>query len=320
MRGKATKIVSVLSFLLILMMSTLSLAQEDVKGSRDHPIISRFPGSYIYQYYQKDFDEFNLLLGPVKYGWGKALEEVKKEKMEGKVTLIQYQIPKGKSSYEVFKNYEQALKEAGFQIMYLGRGEDIKGIKGFCSTYNRFRFYADTSDDPGGLFHITAKNSSGNIGLSISIMESDNPNDGPKVFLGIVEKEELKTGLITAENIAREIEKKGHIAIYGIYFDFDSAEVKPDSEPTLREMAKFLKENPGIEVYIVGHTDNAGSLEYNMELSRRRAEAVVRELTTKYGINKSRLAAYGVGPLSPVASNDSEEGRAKNRRVEMVKK
>lgn len=302
-------------FLALFSITSILQAQEDVKGSKDHPVISRFPGSYIYHYDQKDFYEFYLLLGPVK---SSAIKEAKKEKLEGKVTLIQYQTPSAKTSYEIFKNYERAIKEAGFQILYIGRGEEIKGIKEFCK-HNGFLFYADVSDDPKGLFHISAKNSQGTIALSVSIMSSDNPNMGPKVYLGIVEKSQLETGLITAKDMLIEMNQKGHVAIYGIYFDFDKADIKPESESTIKEIAKLLKENPNLKLYIIGHTDNVGKLEYNLDLSRRRAEAVVKELTTKYGIDKSRLIPFGVGPLAPVTSNDMEEGRAKNRRVEIVK-
>jgi outer membrane protein OmpA-like peptidoglycan-associated protein len=93
--------------------------------------------------------------------------------------------------------------------------------------------------------------------------------------------------------------------------------VKPDSEPTLKEIAKLLKQDQK-KVFIVGHTDTQGGYEYNKNLSARRAKAVAEVLSKQYGIPASRLQSAGVGYLAPVASNDSEEGRAKNRRVELV--
>ena len=105
---------------------------------------------------------------------------------------------------------------------------------------------------------------------------------------------------------------------YGIYFDTDKATLKPESEPTLVEMAKFLKANAATKVFIVGHTDMQGGVERNQKLSQDRAASVVAALTGKHGIAKDRLTADGVGPLAPVAANDTEAGRAKNRRVEMV--
>jgi outer membrane protein OmpA-like peptidoglycan-associated protein len=119
--------------------------------------------------------------------------------------------------------------------------------------------------------------------------------------------------------MAGDIGSSGKVAIYGIYFDFDKAEVKPESEPALAEIAKLLQADATLKLYVVGHTDNAGGYDHNMKLSQQRAEAVVRELTSKYRIAAVRLKPRGVGSLAPVTSNDTEEGRAKNRRVELVK-
>jgi outer membrane protein OmpA-like peptidoglycan-associated protein len=120
------------------------------------------------------------------------------------------------------------------------------------------------------------------------------------------------------EAMANDIEKTGHVAIYGIYFDFDSYVIKPESGPALKAIAEMLEANSSLKVYVVGHTDMIGKFEYNMELSKKRAEAVVKELVNKYGIQANRLKAKGVGPLCPVSTNKTEEGRKLNRRVELV--
>ncbi|MCM8785802.1 MAG: DUF4892 domain-containing protein [Candidatus Omnitrophica bacterium] len=305
------KFIKTLIFIFLLV--GLAYSQEDVKGSKDHPIISRYPGSYIYHYDQKEFDEFEILLGPVKSPSDEDIKKAKKEKLEGKITKIQYQAPKERSPLEVFKNYEEAIKKANFDIIYLARGSEIGGIRKFLYSYF-WNVYA-TSDDENNFFYLSAKNKTKDKVISVCVLPS---SDGPKVFLGIVEMKEMEKGLIKAEDIYQGIMKEGHIAIYSIYFDFDKTDIKPESKPALDEIAKFLKSNPKIKLYIVGHTDNVGKLEYNMDLSRRRAEAVVKELVEKYGIEKERLKSFGVGPLSPVASNKTEEGRAKNRRVELV--
>ena len=112
--------------------------------------------------------------------------------------------------------------------------------------------------------------------------------------------------------------KHGHVALYGIYFETDKAELQPASDVMLQEMARFLATDPSMKVFIVGHTDNVGALDYNMELSQRRAEAVVQALIARYGINTTRLISMGVGPLSPVAANRTAGDRARNRRVELV--
>jgi outer membrane protein OmpA-like peptidoglycan-associated protein len=123
--------------------------------------------------------------------------------------------------------------------------------------------------------------------------------------------------MIGAADIGTKISTEGRVAVYAINFDFDKAEVRADSEPQLAEIAKFLKSGTA-KVYIVGHTDGRGGLDYNVSLSQRRAEAVARTLATKYKIDPKRLTSRGLGPLAPLASNRSEDGQSKNRRVEIV--
>jgi outer membrane protein OmpA-like peptidoglycan-associated protein len=308
------------NFLQLLILFSLLLKIEpsftqgkDVPGSKDHPIISRYPGSYIYHYDQKEFDELEILLSPIKGSSDKDVQLAKREKLEGKVTKIQYQVPKNRSCFEVFKNYEEAVKRANFDILYSVRGKEIVGIRRFLDPYF-WNVYA-SQDDEKNFFYLSAKNRSKNIALSVCVLPH---YDGPIVLLGIVETKGMETGLIKAQDIYERIKSEGKVTIYGIYFDFDKAEIKPESKPTIEEIAKFLKEHPEIKLYIVGHTDNVGKLEYNMELSKKRAEAVIKELVEKYGIQRERLMGFGVGPLAPVASNSTEEGRAKNRRVELV--
>jgi OOP family OmpA-OmpF porin len=107
--------------------------------------------------------------------------------------------------------------------------------------------------------------------------------------------------------------------LYGLYFDTDKDAVKPESQPTMAEIAKLMKSDPSLRLHVVGHTDNQGKPDYNLDLSRRRAANVVSELTNKDGITASRLDAFGCGLYAPVASNEAETGRAKNRRVELVR-
>ncbi len=142
---------------------------------------------------------------------------------------------------------------------------------------------------------------------------------GEKYQLTIVEKAAMAQEIVAdARSLMSDIQTKGSASVYGIYFDFDKADIKPESEPTIREIAKLLQENRGLKLYVVGHTDNIGNIDYNLKLSKARVDAVVRELVTKYRIQSERLRTFGVASLAPVASNKTEEGRAKNRRVELV--
>jgi outer membrane protein OmpA-like peptidoglycan-associated protein len=120
--------------------------------------------------------------------------------------------------------------------------------------------------------------------------------------------------------MADGISTMGHFAVYGIYFDTDKAEIKPESEPALAEMTKLLKDNPSLNVFIVGHTDSTGTFEHNLTLSMDRASAVVNALVSGHGIAAARLKPYGVASLAPVASNATEDGKSKNRRVELVER
>jgi outer membrane protein OmpA-like peptidoglycan-associated protein len=114
------------------------------------------------------------------------------------------------------------------------------------------------------------------------------------------------------------IKTEGHIAIYGINFDTNKSEIKPESDAAIAEIAKLLKQDATLKLHVVGHTDNVGGLDANMKLSQARAEAVKATLLSKHGIAASRLSTFGAGPYCPVSTNLTEEGRTKNRRVELV--
>jgi len=139
---------------------------------------------------------------------------------------------------------------------------------------------------------------------------------GTAYNLVIVEKKTM-VHEVTAGNMLAALNKQGFVTLY-INFDTDKATIKPESEPALQEINKLLSNNPNLKVFIVGHTDNVGGVDYNMKLSQARADAVVKALTTKYKVNPQSLKAYGVGQLAPVAPNKTGEGRAKNHRVELV--
>ena len=138
-------------------------------------------------------------------------------------------------------------------------------------------------------------------------------------LVGIVEPRPMEQKIVTikASEIAGDVAANGRAAFYGIYFDFNKADVKPESDPQLAEMASYIKQSQGM-VFITGHTDNQGGLEFNMGLSQKRAEAVVKALVTRFGVDAKRLTPRGLAFLAPLASNSTDDGRAKNRRVELV--
>lgn len=281
---------------------------DDILGSQDHPLISRYPGSVITEY-SAQYDQYTLPLGNLQSG-----HLAKSQSVEGNLTHIHYEIPEGRSTVEVMRNYQQALQRAGFAVLFTCAGEqcgtgDVGGKNGFwcggCSAR-----------------HLSGKllRPEGDVYVSLHV-EQDNPNVKAWAQLDVIEMKPMEAGLVTvnAAALAGDITRSGHVAVYGIYFDTGKAEVKPASDAVLKEIAKLLQVNSTLKLHIVGHTDSVGQFASNMDLSRRRGEAVMQVLTTKYSIATARLDAQGVGPLAPVASNDSEEGRSKNRRVELVK-
>ena len=129
---------------------------------------------------------------------------------------------------------------------------------------------------------------------------------------------ENKLSKVAADEMASLISDTGRVAVYGIYFDVNKTELKPESEPTLHEMVQLMKSQSSLKLLVVGHTDNVGAFACNMDLSQRRAQSVVDTLISKHAVAKDRLIPIGVSFAAPVASNKTEEGRSKNRRVELV--
>ncbi len=293
-------------------------AQEgDVSGSKDHPLISRYPGSYIERYFQKEFDEFTLPLG-------KLVDDkfTKSQQLEGKVTGIVYTAPEGRSVLEVFRNYQGALKKAGFATLFTCGPQECSGSGGTTGRVYGTGDYDDYWGPDHGIRYVSAKLARPQGEVDVSLLVDDQGGNGrAKVELYVIEMKPMESGLIAvnAASLANDINRTGHASVYGIYFDTGKADIKPESDGTLKEIGKLMQGNPSLKLYVVGHTDNQGTVDMNMDLSRRRAQAVLTALTTKYAVPAARLRAFGNGPYAPVASNDTEEGRTKNRRVELVK-
>lgn len=341
---------------LVLSLSILVSAEDvlaqlkDAAGSKDHPMLKRFEGSAIIGYEFKKFDDFVVLLGPAKgkfepilrweYEHGRdaiPLTPTKTQKVEGEVTRILYVAPSGRSPLEVLRNYERELQKLGFQTLFKCSREECSvpdGTLGWLVLYPPKRRLQNTP--PLSVFAltlakdqhlVTAKRTSAGADAYVSVYAaSGNLAENKETFeraiilLEVVETVAMENKMVTvdAAAMAKEVAATGRVALYGIYFDTNKTDIKPESAPAIGEIAKFLKQDPRAIVYVVGHTDNVGGYEHNMGLSLRRAEAVVKELTTRHAIPAARLKAAGTGPLAPMAPNETEQGRAKNRRVELV--
>jgi OmpA-OmpF porin, OOP family len=295
---------SIQIFFLLVALPVVVFAQ-DIRNSQDHPVITRYPGQTIRRYDVKEFDQYNLVLSVEKTG---APENVKN--LEGKVTRIYYLNPAGRSTLEIFRNFEDGLRRSGAQVLFAcearGCGTPIRW-----TSVNGIR-------DMGGLIHnryVAARLTKAGIETFVSIFIG-----GQATQLDVVEVKPMEGGLVTvdADAMAAGLEAEGHIALYSILFDTGQSTLKPESRTAVSEIAKLLKNRMNLKLFVVGHTDSTGGFEANMRLSRERAAAVAESLVSEHGIAATRLTAQGVGPLAPVAANSNEEGRAKNRRVELV--
>lgn len=281
MQGRKTVFLLLLGWLMIL---GSAWAQEDKKGCKDHPLFTRMEGYRIVTCKDVEFDAETFI------------DPVSKQKVtvEGRKHYTEYMTfgpYSGKySRLQVSRNYANAISKIGGTAYEKTPAEpsetSMKVVKEGKEFWAKLQY---------------------NFGANY-------------LYLTIMEKGAMTQQVVAdAKAMAGDLGTSGKTIIYGIYFDFNKAEVKPDSDAALQEIAKLLTQNPKLRIYVVGHTDNVGGFDYNMKLSQQRAEAVVKELVSKYKVEASRLKPLGVGPAAPLTSNDSEEGKAKNRRVELVK-
>jgi len=204
--------------------------------------------------------------------------------LEGALETIIYQFPRSATKPQVARNLHTALHNAGYT------------------------FDSDTGD--GGVFTV-------HMGKTYVLVQVDWGLNYSETILTLTE---LKQEVVAdAAALDSGLAKNGHMVVNGILFDTAKADLKPESKTALEQIAKMLKQDPKMKVYVVGHTDNVGGLASNMDLSKRRSTAVVQALMSQYGVAAERLAPYGNGPYAPVASNDTEDGRSLNRRAELVK-
>jgi len=283
---------------------------RDVAGAKDFPGIGRFGGSAITGYQVKDFDAARLQAAPFQDG-----KPADARRLEGRITRIAYRTNPGPSILEVARNFETQLGKAGFEKLLACDTDACGGIP--------FTEAVDTLPVPqmwvdGFNYHYFAgRRADGGRETYASVLVSENNKDITAQLI-VAELGTIEDKMVNAAQMAKGLGETGHIALYGIYFDTDKAVLKPESRPTLEQIGKLLGSQPQLNVFIVGHTDNQGAYDYNLDLSRRRAEAIAAELVKSYRIAQPRLRTAGLGFLAPVGSNATEAGRALNRRVELV--
>jgi len=318
------KITLILAVALMISSNLFAQRTSDIKGSKDYPLVSRFEGSIIEYYKETNWDTYKL---PVYKNNIKEPNYKNPIELEGKIIRIQYSVSSDNNPAYVMKNFEKAFKSKNYEILLEGKpGAGIEeGPAGFNGDFygsqkglnlNKFRYAYEPTGDGSKAIIIAKTNSNGKAIYVVDVIGGF--SNTTLITQDIIEVGEAETGKVTAKNINKTITETGHIAIYDIHFDVGKSTLKSESVEALVNISKYLNAHQDKKYIIVGHTDNTGDFEANIKLSKERAEAIKNELVSKYLVKAEQLIAYGDGQTAPVATNTTEEGRAKNRRVEIV--
>lgn len=305
----------------------------DIPGASDPVGLPRVAGAEILGYQSTAYDASPFL----REGADNRPEEVL---VEGAWHRVVYLTKEGDTPLMVQKNYEVALGE-------LGAVEETYSCRNNCRKHtlsttlwtkdnmvdlptlpHTFYFlgFAHVFDKPTYRYAtVNSGTSTFHVGVLSATLAESNANGAVRgrtvVVLDVLETKAFEETLefVDAAEMTKQLSSLGAVALYGIEFDHDKATLRDASEPTIQEIAALLASESELSLYVVGHTDDVGTLAYNQDLSLRRANSVVERLAT-LGVARSRLTPVGVGPVAPTASNDAEDGRALNRRVELVKR
>jgi len=310
----------------------LAAHAEDAPGCKDTSVLGRYQGASIAWCRFKDFDELQFIKAPHDYGSLLDRNDLKDRsgaewlKKQGRASEVRYDLAPGSSALEVAANYEAALKSKGFAITFSCTDQD-------CLTGTvRDTYVLGQQLDPDNVVSTTYADHAryllaemnGPTGHVYASVLAGDDQDRSTAFIRILEEKPMEGSKIEApkieapKDLSATLQQQGSVNVYGILFDFDMDVVKAESKPALDDIAKALNANPNMHLKIIGHTDNQGTPDYNMDLSSRRAANVSAALVGGYGIDPSRLSYEGAGLTKPIAPNDSDDGRAKNRRVELV--
>lgn len=312
----------------MVVLSPLALA-ADVAGSADHPLITRYPASDITWQDVQEFQEYKIAVGPVT-GYKTVDDWVA---VSGKITRTNYGLDGARTYFEVFSNYKSAIAKAGFEILAEGNAPDRKGNAVGGRPFLDVQYATNPippgksdilngSATSGGAAYLAARLSRPQGDIYVVLTAAQFREDRIETLVDIIEAKPMEDDLVfvDAEAMSKDIQSFGKVVLYGIHFEHDKAAIMEKSLPVVAEIAKLLENRPTLKVYVVGHTDGTGKLDYNLKLSKDRAASVVKALVDTHGIAADRLDAHGVGPLVPVAANGEDAGKAKNRRVELVER
>lgn len=280
---------------------------------KDNKLLARYPNARLRKSLQADSETFSIPAAP-------NATDKSPLNLSGDLSRHSY-IVQGVSTLKVFENYRQALTKGGFtflskcELAECGSEDGVEKLGARVSAEdNVYNYYRKP-------YYVVAKRPapSGDIYVALFVGGFESEVGVQQVILQV---KGVETGLIkvNADTLKSQIDSDGKALIYGIYFDTGQAVVKPESKPTLDVIAQLLTRNKDLLLYVVGHTDDTGAGNANLDLSRQRASAVVSKLVNEYRIPAARLQAQGVGPYAPAGNNTTDAGKQKNRRVELVKR
>ena len=263
---------------------------KDHPSCKDHALFTRMPGYFMpVDSYCKQV-QFDARAFIVQKGTGTEQRQVEGRHFE---FCYDFDLSSGQtppSSLQIQRNFQNAALKAGGKVLFTEKEGYYKTTLVFAKDGRET--WAEISTSGNKL--------------------------AQRYYLKMVEREAMKQDIAAdAETMKGGLADAGHVEVPGIFFDFNQAEIKPDSKAALAEITKLLQSSSGLRLWVVGHTDNVGRPEVNLKLSQDRANAVVAALV-QAGVDPKRVAPFGNGPYAPVASNTTEEGRARNRRVELV--
>ena len=276
-----------ISLILLIALASIANAQEDAAKCKDHPLLTRLENFYI-SGCEENYPELQL-----------RTSKSKTEAKEGDLFHIYYRYNfdagvKAKSALQIIRNYEAAITKNGGKLIY----KNSNGMEASVEA----------------TFYLSTKEREYWVQLT-SFAGTDNAIEA--FALNVLAMKPMKQE-VSASDMLTALNTSGHVALY-INFDIGNATIRPESRPIIDEIVALLKQNPSLKLAIEGHTDTVGNAQSNKTLSERRSRAVM-DAIVKQGIDAKRLSSAGFGPDKPIADNKTEEGRAKNRRVELVKK
>lgn len=332
-----------------------SVPKADIAGAKDSALVGRFAGSFIVSYDRRDYDELKLPLAALKFVADRnrrdahnntVFEPGQSKALEGQRTRLVYVLPDSIAPLQALRNYQNDITAKGGKTLFECKSPECGGdparsseggggdqslamylwpqdsIKDKSFTNGHCAQTARTGEQRYAALELPKNNAFVSV-LAYSLKDDlycKAFNSRTIVVVDVLESRAMEQKMVTlkAEEMAQSLNTSGRVALYGLYFDTGRADVKPESKDTLEQIAKLLATSPALKLLVVGHTDNVGEFAANLDLSRRRADAVIALLATQYKVDRKRLTPVGVSFASPIAVNTSEDGKAKNRRVELV--